>query len=66
MKDNEMIVHEKRAKSSTVPLVDIGDHFMIIGILRRVLPYLKDEEAFCFTFGDGLTSKRIIEFIKNI
>ena len=35
------------------------------GRLKRVLPYVKDEEAFCFTYGDGLANvdlKALIEF----
>ena len=63
MKDNEMIVHEKRAEPWTVTLVDTGDHSMTGGRLRRVLPYLKDEEAFCFTYGDGVADINITDLI---
>jgi glucose-1-phosphate cytidylyltransferase len=31
------------------------------GRLRRVAPYLKNEEAFCFTYGDGLSDVNIAE-----
>jgi glucose-1-phosphate cytidylyltransferase len=37
-----------------VTLVDTGMETMTGGRLRRVLPYLKDEEIFCFTYGDGV------------
>jgi glucose-1-phosphate cytidylyltransferase len=37
-----------------VTLVDTGDDTMTGGRLRRVASYLKDEEAFCFTYGDGI------------
>ena len=63
MKDNEMIVHEKRAEPWTVTLVDTGDNSMTGGRLKRVLPYLKDEEAFCFTYGDGVANINIKELI---
>jgi glucose-1-phosphate cytidylyltransferase len=68
MKDNEMIVHEKRAEPWTITLVDTGDKSMTGGRLKRVLPYLKSEESFCFTYGDGVANiniKELIEFHKS-
>jgi glucose-1-phosphate cytidylyltransferase len=32
--------------------------------LKRVLPYLKNEEAFCFTYGDGVADINIRSLIK--
>ena len=37
-----------------VTLIDTGQESMTGGRLRRVMPYLKDEEAFCMTYGDGV------------
>ncbi|EOW9219801.1 glucose-1-phosphate cytidylyltransferase [Vibrio cholerae] len=54
MKKNEMIVHRKRAEPWSVTLVDTGDHSMTGGRLRRVAEHVKDEQAFCFTYGDGV------------
>lgn len=51
---NEMIVHERRAEPWRVTLVDTGDESMTGGRLRRVANYVKDEEAFFFTYGDGV------------
>lgn len=68
MKDNRMDVHEKRAEPWTVTLVDTGDHSMTGGRLARVTEYIKDEEAFCFTYGDGVGDidiKATIEFHKQ-
>jgi glucose-1-phosphate cytidylyltransferase len=53
-KANNMHVHEKRAEPWTVTLVDTGDDSMTGGRLKRVIDHVKDEEAFCFTYGDGL------------
>lgn len=55
MKDNKMQVHEQYAEPWTVTLVDTGDETMTGGRLKRVAPYLRDEELFCFTYGDGLS-----------
>ena len=68
MKENKMTVHEERSEPWTVTLVDTGDNSMTGGRLKRVLPYLKNEEAFCFTYGDGVADiniKSLIEFHKS-
>ena len=54
MQSNRMEVHQKRAEPWTVTLVDTGENSMTGGRLRRVADYVKDEEAFCFTYGDGV------------
>jgi glucose-1-phosphate cytidylyltransferase len=54
MRANTMHVHEKRAEPWKVTLVDTGDDSMTGGRLLRVRDYVKDEEAFCFTYGDGV------------
>lgn len=54
MRDNGMQVHDKRAEPWNVTLVDTGEFSMTGGRLRRVAPYVQDEEAFCFTYGDGV------------
>ncbi|MBN4060620.1 glucose-1-phosphate cytidylyltransferase [bacterium AH-315-I20] len=54
MQDNQMKVHKERAEPWTVTLVDTGDASMTGGRLGRVADYVKDEEAFCFTYGDGV------------
>ncbi|MGI1939167.1 glucose-1-phosphate cytidylyltransferase [Shewanella oncorhynchi] len=68
MKNNEMKVHEKRAEPWTVTLVDTGDNSMTGGRLRRVADYVKNEDAFCFTYGDGVGDvdiSKTIEFHKS-
>lgn len=55
MQHNQMIVHHKRAESWQVTLVDTGDHSMTGGRLLRVANYVRDEEAFCLTYGDGVS-----------
>jgi glucose-1-phosphate cytidylyltransferase len=55
MVNNRMEVHEKHAEPWRVTLVDTGHDSMTGGRLKRVAEYLKDEEAFCFTYGDGVS-----------
>lgn len=54
MKENRMEVHEKRAEPWTVTLVDTGEQSMTGGRLLRVADYVKNEEMFLFTYGDGV------------
>ena len=61
MRDNSMEVHNKRAEPCNVTLVDTGEHSMTGGRLRRVAEYVRDEEAFCFTYGDGVSDINITE-----
>ena len=55
MVENKMEVHQRSAEPWKVTLVDTGESTMTGGRLRRVAEYLKDEEAFCFTYGDGVS-----------
>lgn len=54
MQANTVSVHEKRAEPWKVTLVDTGDESMTGGRLACVAKYVKEEEAFCFTYGDGV------------
>jgi glucose-1-phosphate cytidylyltransferase len=55
MERNQMEVHQHNAEAWRVTLVDTGEDTMTGGRLKRVGEYIKDEEAFCFTYGDGLS-----------
>jgi len=68
MGGDRMIVHRQRAEPWRVTLVDTGEETMTGGRLRRVREYLDDEEAFCFTYGDGVGDVdigRLIAFHKE-
>jgi glucose-1-phosphate cytidylyltransferase len=54
MERNVMDVHHQHAEPWKVTLVDTGDDTMTGGRLRRVAEYLRQEDAFCFTYGDGV------------
>lgn len=67
--ENSMQALSERAEPWKVTLVDTGDNSMTGGRLLRVKDYLtNDNEAFCFTYGDGLSNvniKKLIEFHKS-
>ena len=56
MATNEMKVHQKKAEHWSVTLVDTGESTMTGGRLKRVSDYLMKEDAFCFTYGDGVAN----------
>jgi len=64
MKDNSMQVHQNNAEQWTVTLVDTGENTMTGGRLKSVKNYVKNEQAFCFTYGDGLSNVNITKLIE--
>lgn len=54
MANNKMQVHHQKAEPWKVTLVDTGDDTQTGGRLKRAAPYIQQEEAFCFTYGDGV------------
>lgn len=54
MTENHMEVHQKRSEPWKVTLIDTGEQTMTGGRLLRVAKYIRDEEAFFFTYGDGV------------
>jgi glucose-1-phosphate cytidylyltransferase len=58
----DMQIHRSDTEPWKVTLVDTGEETMTGGRLRRVLPYVGDED-FCFTYGDGLADVDITALI---
>jgi glucose-1-phosphate cytidylyltransferase len=54
IKRNSMEVHDVTAEPWRVTLVDTGEKTMIGGRIKRILPYLGDDQEFCLTYGDGV------------
>lgn len=68
MNENKMEVHSKRVEPWKVTLIDTGENSMTGGRLKRVSSYIKNEDSFCFTYGDGVGDVDIsasIEFHKK-
>ena len=64
MRNNSMEVHQQSAEPWRVTLVDTGDNTMTGGRLKRVAPYLAGDDAFCFTYGDGVSDVNITEVVE--
>ncbi len=56
LSQNSIEFHRQSAENWRVTLIDTGENSMTGGRLKRVASYLKDEEAFCFTYGDGVSN----------
>jgi glucose-1-phosphate cytidylyltransferase len=68
MKNNKMVVHDSVTEPWRVTLVDTGDNTGTGGRLKRIAKYVKDDDAFCMTYGDGVANVDIdalIEFHKQ-
>lgn len=65
MSENRMEVHQKHAEPWKVTLVDTGEQTMTGGRIKRILPYVQNDDAFCLTYGDGVSSVdigKLVEF----
>jgi glucose-1-phosphate cytidylyltransferase len=62
---NKMEVHQQKSEPWRVTLIDTGEETLTGGRLKRVADYIKNEDSFCFTYGDGVSDVNIracIEF----
>ncbi len=68
MKDNSLEVHQNKTEPWKVTLIDTGENTMTGGRLKRVYDFVKEDESFCFTYGDGVSNiniNNLIEFHKT-
>lgn len=64
LRKNDMTVHHANAEPWSITLVDTGESTMIGGRIKRILPYVKDDPAFCVTYGDGVGNMDIASTIR--
>jgi len=65
---NDMQVHQSFADPWRVTLIDTGEGTMIGGRIKRILPYVKEDDFFCLTYGDGVADVDVrgtIEFHRS-
>ena len=65
MRNNNMQIHKRNSEPWNVTLVDTGDDTMTGGRLKRVEPYLEAEDAFCFTYGDGVADIDVTALVSH-
>jgi len=54
LRTNTVELHRRLAEPWRITLVETGESTLTGGRIKRVLPYLEGEEAFCLTYGDGV------------
>lgn len=64
LEKNHLEFRNNHCEPWRVTLVDTGANTMTGGRLKRVLPYVAEEEAFCFTYGDGVADVNISKLIE--
>lgn len=64
MSGNSVSVHQRFVEPWRVTLVDTGEDTNTGGRLLAIKNYIKDEKAFCFTYGDGVADVDIGALLK--
>jgi len=65
MHENRMDIHNRKAEPWRITLLDTGEQTMTGGRLLYVHDYVRDDPAFCLTYGDGVADidiSALIEF----
>ena len=64
MTTGQMEIHKNNTEQWKVTLVDTGEKAMTGARIRKILPYVEDEKAFCLTYGDGVANIDIKALLK--
>lgn len=64
MSTNRMEVHQQHAEPWRVTLVDTGEDTLTGGRLKRIHEYVEKDDAFCFTYGDGVSDVDINALVR--
>lgn len=65
MTNNNMDVHQRNAEPWKVSLIDTGEKTMTGGRIKKIKDYVKEDEFFCLTYGDGLTDLNVSKLIET-
>ncbi len=68
VKNNKIDIHRQDSEPWKITLVDTGEHTLTAGRIKRIEDYIKNDELFCLTYGDGVSSVNIsksIDFHKS-
>jgi glucose-1-phosphate cytidylyltransferase len=63
MRNNRMDVHQNYSEPWRVTLIDTGEETSTGGRLLRVAAHVREDDAFCFTYGDGVSDIDIAQQI---
>ena len=54
IKSGDVRIHRSDSEDWRVTLIDTGENANTGARVRKILPFVQDDEAFCLTYGDGL------------
>lgn len=63
LRNNAMTMHQTAAEDWTVTLAETGLHTMTGGRIKQASKYLKGDEPFCCTYGDGVSDVNVTELV---
>ena len=68
LKDNNLQINRINSEPWKISLIDTGENTMTGGRIFRLKNFLKEEENFCLTYGDGISNiniKNLLHFHKK-
>lgn len=65
VRNNKMEVHRRSSEPWNVTLIDTGEKTMVGGRVKRALSYVRNDEYFCLTYGDGVGDVNISATIEQ-
>src|SRR5919205_72152 len=63
LEHNAIEVHRRRVEPWRVTLVETGDATETGGRIKRILPYVEGDDAFCLNYGDGVADVDISRLV---
>jgi glucose-1-phosphate cytidylyltransferase len=64
LSNGETVIHRTTRFDWKIHIVDTGLHTQTGGRLKRLEPWLAEDETFCFTYGDGVADVDLDELIR--
>ena len=68
LKNNDFQIHNSNTEDWKVSLIETGANAMTGSRIKKIQQYVKDDENFCLTYGDGVSNvniRNLVEFHKN-
>ena len=68
LKNNDLKINRINSEPWKISLIDTGENTMTGGRIRRLKEFLKKEENFCLTYGDGVSNiniNKLLDFHKK-
>lgn len=63
LKDNSVEIHNSYSEPWRITFVNTGENTLTGSRIKKIKPYIENEDAFCLTYGDGVADVNISELI---